>query len=111
MSNSKPNKIRFEPGGEFKHPTRGTLVRSSYAWSYEPATQTAILETIWEELDASGNVTSRVESGPVRLHCVFRFEFEHLLNLLGFQIQALYGDFHQGPLNDEFSEMVWVAAA
>jgi hypothetical protein len=46
-----------------------------------------------------------------RLHCAFRFEFEHLLNLLGFQIQVVFGDLHQGALKDESSEMVWVAAA
>jgi ubiquinone/menaquinone biosynthesis C-methylase UbiE len=101
----------YEPGKEFQLPANGSLVRASYAWSYEPATQTATLETIWEELDTSGDVINKVESEPVRLHCVFRFEFEHLLNLLGFQIQGVYGDFLGEDLRDESSEMVWDAIA
>jgi ubiquinone/menaquinone biosynthesis C-methylase UbiE len=107
---SVKKKGKFEPGKEFHHPTNGTLVRSSHAWSYEPATQTAILETIWEELDGAGNVANRIETGPIRLHCTFRFEFEHLLNLLGFQFQAVYGDFFMDQLDDDSPEMVWVAA-
>ena len=43
------------------------------------------------------------------LHCVFRFEMEHLLARTGFEIQAVYGDFFKNALNDQSSEMIWVA--
>lgn len=98
----------FEPGREFIHPTRNNRIRTSYAWAYEPASQTAIVETVWEELGNSGQVTNRVESGPIRLHCVFRFEMEHLFALLGYDIQAVYGDFHRQPLVDDSSDMIWI---
>ena len=38
-------------------------------------------------------VSERIESAVKRLHCVFRFEMEHLLLRAGFEVEALYGDF------------------
>jgi SAM-dependent methyltransferase len=99
----------FEAAEQFCHPKTGRQVRTSRAWSYEPSTQTAIAQTVWEEIDAHGKVVDRWESGPIRLHCVFRFEMEHLLALIGFKVEALYGDFFRGELTDESEEMIWMA--
>jgi SAM-dependent methyltransferase len=99
---------RLEPDGRFRHPVTGREIRAYRAWSYEPATQTAVSQARWEEIGADGQVVGRWESGPVRLHCVFRFEIEHLLARAGFAIDAIYGDFHRGPLLDASSEMIWV---
>jgi ubiquinone/menaquinone biosynthesis C-methylase UbiE len=95
--------------GTFLHPRTGQQIRTSQAWSYEPATQTAISQTVWEALDATGEVTDRWESGPLRFHCVFRFEMQHVLERTGFAVEAVYGDFSCGELQDNSSEMVWVA--
>jgi SAM-dependent methyltransferase len=100
---------RFEPAGEFRHPVTGRKIRAFRAWSYEPATQTAVSQAMWEELGDDGQVVERLRSDPVRLHCVFRFEMEHLLARAGFEIDAIYGDFARGPLLDASSEMIWVA--
>jgi len=99
----------FEAAEEFEHPETGRHVRTMRAWSYEPATQTAISQTVWEELDADGGVVGRRDTGPYRLHCFFPVEVEHLLARTGFAVQALYGDFFRGELRDDSSEMVWVA--
>jgi len=102
----------FEDSGQFRlfpHPETGRPVRTVRAWSYERSTQTAICRTAWEELDGDGRVVSRKESEPLRLHCLFRFEVEHLLARAGFEVTALYGDFSGNPLTDSSSEMVWVA--
>lgn len=99
----------FEKAEEFVHPESGLPVQASRAWSYEPSNQTAIAETIWEEFDGSGNVVKRWESGPIRLHCVFRFEMEHLFALTGFDVIALHGDFLGGQLTDTSGQMIWVA--
>jgi ubiquinone/menaquinone biosynthesis C-methylase UbiE len=69
----------FEIAGEFAHPKTGHQFRTLQAWSYEPATQTAISHKIWEELDADGQVIDRLDRGPIRLHVVYPFEMEHLL--------------------------------
>jgi SAM-dependent methyltransferase len=100
---------RFEPAGEFRHPATGRQIRAFRAWSYEPATQTAVSQAMWEELGDDGQVVERLRSDPVRLHCVFRFEMEHLLARTGFETDAIYGDFARGPLLDTSSEMIWVA--
>jgi len=99
----------FEPAESFTHPRTGRQIRTSRAWSYEPATQTAVSRTVWEEIDVGGHVSDRWESGPLRFHCVFRFEMEHLLARVGFAVRAVYGDFLRRELRDESSEMIWVA--
>ncbi len=99
----------FEAEEQFQHPHTGRQVRAVRAWWYEPSTQTAIVQTVWEELDADREVINRVERHPIRLHCVFRFEMEHLLARAGFEIAAVYGGFFRQDLQDESSDMIWVA--
>jgi hypothetical protein len=79
----------FKPAGQFKHPQTGSQIHTSRAWTYEPATQSAIVQTVivqivWEENDEDGNVVNRWDMGRVRLHCAFRFEMVHLLRRVGF---------------------------
>jgi hypothetical protein len=66
---------------------------------YEPVSQTAIHQKIWKAVDAKEEVVERLESGPLRFHCVFRFEMQHLLEGFGFTIQSVYGDFYRNELN------------
>lgn len=33
---------------------------------------------------------------------------EHLLARVGFEVEAVYGDFFRGELKDESADMVWV---
>jgi len=99
----------FEGAEQFKHPQTGRRIRASRAWSYEPSTQTATVRTMWEEMDTDGQVLNRVEREPIRLHCIFRFEMEHLLARTGFRIEAVYGDFFRHELQDDSPSMIWVA--
>ncbi len=100
----------FEPGKQFTHPRTGRRVNPSEAWWYEPSTQTAIEQTIWEELDETGQVVNRVDNGKHRLHSIFPFEIEHLLGRTGFVVQAVYGDFFKNPYGDKSPGMIWVAS-
>lgn len=99
----------FEAAEEFKHPTTGCLVRASRAWSYERSTQTAIQQTRWDEIGDDGQNVASVHREPIRLHCIFRLEVEHLLARTGFAVEALYGDFFRHPLSDDSTDMIWVA--
>jgi hypothetical protein len=45
----------------------------------------------------------------IRLHCIFRFEMEHLLARAGFAVDAVYGDFFRRPLGEDSTHMIWVA--
>jgi ubiquinone/menaquinone biosynthesis C-methylase UbiE len=100
----------FKSGSEVLHPQTGQRFRSFSSWTYERATQTAIANKYYEELDPSGEVLHRINRGPLRLHCVFRTEMEHLLVRAGFEVLALYGDFERNPLQNTSSEMIWVVS-
>ena len=93
----------------FIHPQSGNQVVASRAWSYEPSTQGAIVQTVWEERDGGGRLIRRLVRDPIRLHCVFRFEMEHLLDRAGYTIEAVFGDFFKRPLLDDSPSMVWLA--
>jgi len=99
----------FEPAEQFYHARSGHQVRAFRAWAYEPATQTATCTTAWEAVADDGQVVERWQKEPVRLHCVFRFEMEHLLARVGFAVENVYGDFFGNPLDDQSSNMVWIA--
>ena len=99
----------FEPAERFQHPLTGQPIRTSRAWSYEPATQTATCTTLWEALGDNGQVIDTWKTEPVRLHCVFRFEMQHLLARASFSLEDVYGDFFHHPLDDHSENMVWVA--
>jgi ubiquinone/menaquinone biosynthesis C-methylase UbiE len=90
-------------------PTTSRTFRQSFAWAFEPSTQTATVKSTWEEIDETGNVIQNWEMEPMRLHCVFRFEMEHLLNRVGFSIEAVYGDFFKGELTNDSGQMIWLA--
>lgn len=107
----KGNGGKFEPLREVPHPESGNPLLVSRAWTYQPCTQTASASTIWEEHDAQGKLVQRWERGPVSLHCIFRFEMEHLLSRAGFTIRAVYGSFERAPLQDDSSEMIWISEA
>ena len=95
-------------GDKLIHPDTGQICRKSYAWAYERATQTAILRKAWEVLDDGDAVLERYDNEPVRLHCVFRQEMEHLARRAGFEIDAIHGDFSGHDLLDDSEEMIWV---
>lgn len=63
---------------------------------------------IYDELDEAGVVVKRIYR-PLKLRWVYRYEMEHLLDLCGFQVEELYGDFDQRPFDENSREMVWVA--
>jgi SAM-dependent methyltransferase len=99
----------FEPAEQFLHARTGRQIRALRAWAYEPATQTAICTTAWEAMAPDGQVVDRWRTEPIRLHCVFRFEMEHLLARVGFSFEDVYGDFFRNPLDDKSSSMIWIA--
>lgn len=99
----------FEPAEQFRHPRTGHQIRAFRAWAYEPATQTATCKTSWEAVGADGKIVDRWESEPVPLHCIFRFEMEHLLARTRFKVEAVYGDFFRHQLENKSPGMIWVS--
>lgn len=99
----------FEPAEEFIHPVTGNQVQTSRAWSFERASQTAAVHTLWEEVDEEGQVVRRVDTGPIPLHCIFHHEVVHLLARTGLEAEHVYGDFFANQLDDESQDMIWIA--
>lgn len=99
----------FSEWRELIHPLTGRIVRTANEWAFERSTQTATVTILWEEIGLGGVVVQRWQREPMPLHCVFRFEMEHLLKRTGYEIEAVYGDFHKAALTDETDQMIWVA--
>jgi SAM-dependent methyltransferase len=91
---------------EFRHPDTGARMLVWDTRQYDPETQLLEQEFIVEELDAAGRVTSKTYS-PFRIRYVHRYEMQHLLELCGFAVEALYGDFARGPFRYG-GEQVWI---
>jgi hypothetical protein len=92
---------------EFVHPDTGHRVVVWDTLQYDPGRQ--ILESyfIFEELDDDGRVISKTYT-PLTLRYVYRYEMQYLLELCGYRVEALYGDFQRGPFRHG-GEQIWVA--
>ncbi len=99
---------QFEAAGEVPLPDSGHILRTRRAWSYECLTQTATSVSRREEVDAAGKVVNSWLSEPIRLHCLFPTEFEHLAQRAGFTIETRYGDFYKSKLREDSDSMIFV---
>ena len=92
---------------EFIRPETGNRV---VVWSTrrnDPESQTINEDRVFEELDGEGRVISRNYT-QLTLRYTHRYEMEHLLELCGLKVEALYGDFKRGPFRYG-GEQIWVA--
>ena len=92
---------------EFIRPETGNRV---VVWSTrrnDPKSQTINEDRVFEELDGEGRVISRNYT-QLTLRYTYRYEMEHLLELCGLKVEALYGDFKRGPFRYG-GEQIWVA--
>ena len=106
-AHSGPLGTALKKDSEFVHPETG---RRFVVWDtrqYDAERQVITQYFIHEELDEAGGVLSKAYA-PLTLRYVFRWEMQYLLELCGFQIEALYGDFGRG-LFRYGGEQIWVA--
>ena len=92
---------------EFIHPDTGNRVIVWDSRQYDPGRQMMELYFIFDEVDDEGRVISKTYS-PLTLRYVYRYEMQYLLELCGYRIEALYGDFQRGPFRYG-NEQIWVA--
>lgn len=92
---------------EFAHPDTGHKVVVWESRHYDLERQVIEEVRIFEELDGEGRVISKTYS-PMTLRFAYRYEMQYLLELCGYQIEALYGDFQRAPFRYG-GEQVWVA--
>ncbi len=92
---------------EFVHPDTGHRVILWDTRQYDPERQLIEEYFIFEELDHGGRLVSKTYS-PLTLRYIYRYEMQYLLELCGYKIEALYGDFQRGPFRYG-GEQIWVA--
>lgn len=97
----------LEKQSEFVRPDTGCRVVVWDTRRYDPERQLVEADFIFEELDDEGKVISKTYS-PLTLRYVYRYEMQYLLELCGYRVEALYGDFRRGPFRYG-GEQIWIA--
>lgn len=92
---------------EFIHPETGRRVIVWDTRQYRPEYQIVEQEFIFEELDARGVTIARTLSSYT-LRYIFRYEMQYLLEVCGYEIEQLYGDFERNPFHYG-GEQIWIA--
>ena len=75
--------------------------------SYDNHDQIISARLIAEELDGNGTMVKRFYR-DFQLRYIHRWEMHHLLELCGFEIRDLFGDFQLSEFDEASTEMVWV---
>lgn len=92
---------------EFVHPVTGRRVIIWTSNSYDMEKQLVKEDRIYEELDEHGRSVGR-DFTQFTLRWSYRYEMQYLLELCGFEVEKLYGDYMRGPFKYG-GEQLWVA--
>ncbi|MHA2427648.1 MAG: class I SAM-dependent methyltransferase [Candidatus Hermodarchaeia archaeon] len=84
-----------------------TLRRTSRTTAFHRNLQYNEIEIIYYVSHPDGRTERLVQAFPMRYF--FRYEIEHLLNLCGFIVVDLFGDFDKSAFSDSSPEMIFVA--
>ena len=102
-----PPGVAMKKDLEFVHPDSQHRYIVWYSRQYDHEHQIIDQYFIFEELDDEGKVISKTYT-PLTLRYSYRYEMQYLLELCGYKIEALYGDFGRGPFRYG-SEQIWIA--
>lgn len=90
------------------HPVNGHRLVIWHQNRFDNHSQVNNARTIMEEVDQTGEVVRRVYR-DFQIRYMHRYEAQHLLELCGFRILDILGDFERQPFDEDSTEMVWVA--
>jgi SAM-dependent methyltransferase len=90
------------------HPDTGHRLVIWHQNRFDNHSQVNNARTIMEDVDQTGEVVRRVYR-DFQIRYVHRYEAQHLLELSGFRILDIFGDFDRQPFDEASTEMVWVA--
>ena len=91
------------------HPETGRRLVIWHQNRFDNHNQINNARTILEEVDLDGEVVRRFYR-EFQIRYLHRFEAQHLLELAGFRVEELYGDFERSPFDESSADMVWVAS-
>ena len=92
---------------ELDHPETGNRVILWGRRKCDLETQISEWHNTYEEISKSGETITRIHNVDTTRH-IFKNEMQYLLELCGFRIQELYGNFHRGPYRYG-GEQIWLA--
>lgn len=90
----------------YRLPGTGRTVTLRSTLTVDHATQLMTDERTYDDRDEQGHLVTHTLTS-IAWRSIYRYEMEHLLELCGFQVLALYGDFQRGPFTQE-GEQIWV---
>ena len=90
-------------------PDGRTVSRAHRITGHHRAGQYNDIEFIYDVTWPDGRRERIDQSFPMRYY--YRYEIEHLLELCGFRVVELYGNFDRSPFEDDSPEMIFVAEA
>ena len=90
------------------HPDTGHRLIIWHQNRFDNHSQVNNARTIMEEVDQTGTVVRKVYR-DFQVRYLHRYETQHLLELSGFRILDIFGDFDRQPFDEDSPEMVWVA--
>jgi SAM-dependent methyltransferase len=93
--------------GEFTHARTGNQVIVWDTRRYDSLNQVVHEDRIYEEINAHGQTVARTHA-TLTLRYLYRYEMQYLLELCGFEVESLYGDFERGAFQYG-GEQVWIA--
>jgi SAM-dependent methyltransferase len=100
LANGWPERVDFE--GEYEKGKK--LIRITSA-NYDLPRQIGNVQMKFK-WDEDGREHEAVWKFPMRFY--FRFELEHLVRLSNLHLEAIYGDYQEGPINKESKDFVLV---
>jgi hypothetical protein len=106
-AHSGPYRGFVRKSGEFVHPGTGHRVVVQDCLQYDLGQQIVTGDFTFEELDEEGRVIAKRYT-QLTLRYAYRYEMEYLLEVCGFEIEALYGNFQRGPFQHG-GEQIWIA--
>jgi len=91
----------------FSRPATGNQVVEWSSWDYNITEQTIEEQRNYVEYAPDGDFV-KSSFVTLRIRYIFRWEMHHLLELCGYRIEALYGDFKRAPFRAR-GEQIWIA--
>lgn len=105
--NNPDHLIESEDCPEMELPDGRRMRRCNRIVAFNPAEQYNDVELIYYLTDIHGTTDRIIQSFAMRYFS--RYETEHLLARCGFEVENLYGDFDESPLQAESPEMIFLA--
>lgn len=91
---------------ELRHPKTGNLILVWRSRQCDPGRQVILDDLLFERFSEDGFLLAKTHFRQL-MRYTWRTEMEHLLDLCGFEVDALYGDFQRNPYQPG-SEQIWV---